>query len=263
MPAEPTFEICEDPPALAEAAARHFIDRATRAITASGRFAVALSGGSTPVGMFRRLAERASSDGDLKWDRVHFFWGDERAVLPDDPDSNFGTARHELLDALPIEAENIHRIRGELGAEEAAQEYEAELRDFFHLGPTDWPRFDLVFLGLGEDGHTASLFPGQAALGERGRMATRALAPRSPAARVTLTYPVFARAAAVVFLVSGEKKAKTLKRVLFGPAEPAMLPAQGIVVDDGELSWLVDRAAASSLPPSVGAGSAATFSAPR
>jgi 6-phosphogluconolactonase len=247
------IEVHEDASAVATAAARQFIVRAMRAMDASGQFSVVLSGGTTPIGMFRRLAASGSSDSlrAPRWDRVHFFWGDERAVSPDDPESNFGTARRELLDELPVDARNVHRIRGELGAEAAARRYEAELRGFFRLGPSDVPRFDLIFLGVGADGHTASLFPGEPALGERERLAIRSAAPKPPKARVTLTYPVLSGAAAVVFLATGEQKADTLRRVLLGPTQPDRLPAQGVVVEDGDLVWLVDRAAASSLPPTM------------
>jgi 6-phosphogluconolactonase len=204
---------------------------------------VALSGGSTPRATYALLAtvEFASL---VDWPRVHVFWGDERCVPLDDPDSNYRMARETLLDHVPLPTRNVHRIRGEMDPEAAAQAYAAELRAFFG---TQWPSFDLVLLGMGNDGHTASLFPGSATLHEdtRAVVAVTAHYEDRPAHRVTLTPPAINSARQVVFLVAGAAKAETLQAVLEGPAD--RFPAQFIRPTSGQLAWLVDSAAASRL----------------
>ena len=234
----PEIEIVPDETFLAERACRHFVTLA-RATLRTHRFAVALAGGSTPRGMYSLLV-----GARLDWEQVHFFWGDERCVPPDDPDSDFRMANETLLSHIPVPAGNIHRILGEHPAEEAAWEYEHELTAFFDEGI---PCFDLVLLGLGNDGHTASLFPGAPALHETTRRAV-AVSHDSPPPplvdRVTLTPPVFKAAAEVLFLVAGAEKAERLEQVLHGPYLPDLLPAQLIRPVNGRLRWLVDRAAA-------------------
>jgi 6-phosphogluconolactonase len=235
---------------LARAVAEEFSRRASETIRARERFSVALSGGSTPRRLFTLLADPAEPFRDrIDWRAVHFFWGDERHVPPDHPESNYRRARETLLDPLSVPAQNIHRIRGEEpGAQHAAALYEEELRAFF----SGAARFDLVLLGLGADAHTASLFPGTAAVRERERWVVAQWVEKLGAFRITLTPTVFNHAAALIFLVQGEEKAAALRAVLDGESDPDRWPAQVVRPQDGELLWLVDRAAAGSLNKSSG-----------
>jgi 6-phosphogluconolactonase len=217
------------------------------------RFGVALAGGSTPLALYRLLGRRGrlTPPGSLPWRDIHLFWGDERLVAPEHPQSNYGAVRHALLEALGLPAANVHRIRGELQtAEAAADAYEQELRWFFGLDPGELPRLDLVFLGLGDDGHTASLFPGHPATAERQRLAVAVHLPPPGPDRVSLTLPVLNRAAAVVFLVAGAGKRAVLRRLVAGDATPAALPALGVHPAEGDLLLLADRDAAGDLAPS-------------
>jgi 6-phosphogluconolactonase len=223
---------------LADAVARHIVARAADAISATGRFTLALAGGSTPQAAYSRLATR-DSRLKLDWQRTHVLWGDERCVPPDDSRSNYRMAKEALLDRVPIPPAQIHRIRGEADPEQAAAEYERELRML--LGGEG---IDLVLLGLGEDGHTASLFPGQAAVHETARWVVAVLAPDGKLWRVTLTPAVLNRARNVTFVVSGAAKAQRLEQVLQGPFTPDVLPAQAIRPSQGRLTWMVDEAAA-------------------
>ncbi|MGE5234753.1 MAG: 6-phosphogluconolactonase [Acidobacteriota bacterium] len=235
-----------DPQALAHAAAEEFARRTMAAVAAAGRCAVALSGGATPRLLFRELA--TASYHSLPWALVHLFWGDERCVPPDHPDSNYRTADEELASRIPIPPGHVHRMRGEDPlAERAAADYERELRSFFALARGELPRFDLVLLGLGGDGHTASLFPGTAAVGEQRRLAVANRVDALATWRLTLTLPVLNHAACVAFLVAGAGKAEILARVLDGPQTPHALPAQMVRPDDGTLLWFVDRLAAARL----------------
>jgi 6-phosphogluconolactonase len=184
----------------------------------------------------------------VPWRSTHVFWGDERHVPPDDPQSNYGAARDELLSRVPIPPANVHRIEGERSdAAEAAAAYAAQLQRFFRIPAGAAPRFDLMLLGMGPDGHTASLFPGSDALTVFDRLAAATWVEKLRAFRITLTYPVFNNAAAVHFLVSGEDKAETLRAVLDPEGEPDVYPCQRVRPANGELLWLVDRAAASAL----------------
>jgi 6-phosphogluconolactonase len=241
-PFTPEIEILPDAGSLAERAEGVFVQSVQAALKTGSRFTVALAGGSTPRQLYARLAA-----AQIDWESVHIFWGDERCVPPGHPDSNFRMAEETLLGVISIPAGNIHRIPGEFPAEEAAQKYEAELRIFFG-GVT--PRFDLVLLGLGGDGHTASLFPGNPAVRERTRwvVGVRHDTPPEPLVdRITLTLPVLNAAANVLFLVSGAGKADRLAQVLHGPFQPELLPSQGMRPVDGILRWLVDQAAAAKL----------------
>ncbi|HJX29624.1 MAG TPA: 6-phosphogluconolactonase, partial [Thermoanaerobaculia bacterium] len=195
--------------------------------------------------LYRLLADPAQPFRDrIDWSATHFFWGDERHVLPDHPDSNYRMAREALLDVVPIPVGNIHRMRGEeADAEHAATAHEAELRAFF----PGQPRFDLVLLGLGADAHTASLFPGSAAVRERERWVVAPWVEKLASWRITLTPAVFDRAGAVLFLVQGEEKADALRAVLEGELDPDRYPAQAVRPESGDLLWLVDDAAASRL----------------
>lgn len=243
--------VVDDADALARAAASEFSRRAEECVTERGRFAVTLSGGSTPRRLYTLLADPAAPfRNGIPWSRIHFFWGDERHVPPDDPASNYRMAREELLARVRVPAENVHRVEAERpDAAEAADAYERELMRFFALAPGQAPRFDLVLLGMGADGHTASLFPGSSALEVRDRLVVAAWIEKFHSDRITLTLPVFNNAAAVTFLVSGADKAATLRAAL-DPDGPEDLPCRRIRPAHGDLLWLADRAAASGLPNS-------------
>jgi 6-phosphogluconolactonase len=215
---------------------------AEAAVQERGRLSVALSGGNTPRAVYSLLA---SEHQQLPWDRIHIFFGDERHVPPDHPDSNFRMASESLLSKVPIPETNVHRIRAELDGEAAAAEYDQQLVNFFHLGNHDWPRFDLIFLGIGEDGHTASLFPGSQALTETSRRVAANWVEKFQTFRITLTFPVLNHAAEAVFLVSGSGKAQILSQVL--SAGTRKYPAQNVQPENGRLLWLVDQDAASLL----------------
>lgn len=223
---------------LAQAGLEQVVQAAKTAVAARGHFYFALSGGSTPRLLYERLASETAFERDW-WRHTHIFWGDERCLPPTHPDSNYHMARAALLDHVPIPPENIHRMAGEREPEQAAANYEVELERVFG-GP---PRFDLILLGMGRDGHTASLFPHTPALRERTRRAVANFyAPVEPPWRITLTLPVI-NAAGVIFLVSGADKAETLRQVLEGEYKPDDLPAQLVRPAGGSL-WLVDTAAA-------------------
>jgi len=226
--------------ALADAAAARFVAAAGDAIASRGQFIVALAGGSTPRDTYLRLGTEALVS-KVMWSRVHVLWGDERCVPPDHIESNYRMARETLLDRVPVPAANVHRIHGEDDPATAAGVYEATLRTLL--------RIDLVLLGLGEDGHTASLFPGGAAVHERTRWVMAARASAASLWRITLTPAVINAAAEVLFLVSGGAKAGILRRVLEGPRRPEELPAQAIAPSNGRVRWYVDAAAAADLTP--------------
>lgn len=249
----PVLRRVSDAEAVARAAAEEIAAAAARAVDERGRFTVALAGGSTPRRAYELLADPdAPYRARLRWDAIHVFFGDERHVPPDHPDSNYRMAREALLDRVTVAS--VHRMWGEEPqAEAAARGYEAELRRFFGLGAADAqpPRLDLVVLGLGPDGHTASLFPGSAALDERRRWAVAPHVERLGAHRITLTLPVLDRAREVLFLVSGAEKADALARALAPPPGAAPVPAGRVRPEQGALVWIVDRAAASRVPPSV------------
>jgi len=194
----------------------------------------------------------------MPWDRLDLWWVDERCVPPDDRDSNYRMTREALLDRVPLQLEQIHRMRGELEPAEGASKYEAELREGFALGNTGIPHFDLVQLGMGPDGHTASLFPHTAALHETRSLAVANHVSAKDAWRITLTLPVINRAADVFFLISGKDKAQILKEVLLGTHDPERLPSQLIAPQNGILTLLLDRAAAALLPE-TGKGSMGTI----
>lgn len=209
---------------------------------ARDRFTVALAGGSTPRALYRLLAdEKGPYHTRVPWESTHVFFGDERMVPPDDPESNARMAFESLLRFVPIPEEQVHRIRGENpDPDRAAEEYEEMLRNTFRLAPRERPRFDLILLGLGADGHTASLFPGDRAIEESERLAVPATAPVPPRSRVSLTLPVLNAASSVLFLISGATKAPAVQRVRRGEN----LPAARVRPESGALLWLCDRAAA-------------------
>jgi 6-phosphogluconolactonase len=208
-------------------------------------FTVALAGGSTPKSLYRLLTTSPFRE-TIPWQNTHLFFGDERCVPPDAPESNYGMVKAALLAPLGLPEQNIHRMPGERpDPDEAAREYEAQLHSFFGLAEGALPRFDLILLGLGPDGHCASLFPHKPALQERKRLVVASEPGLEPfVTRLTLTLPVLNHAAQLLFLVAGANKAETLVRVLNGPRDPETLPAQAIAPANGTLSWLVDREAA-------------------
>jgi 6-phosphogluconolactonase len=242
----PGVYVCADAPEVARAAARHFVDWAWQSIAKDGNFNVALSGGSTPRDLYRLLATpefRAQVD----WPRVHLFWGDERAVLPDSPESNYGMARRELLVRVPIPQGNVHRMEADDSSiGRAAHNYEAVLRKFLPLDDRGFPRFHLVFLGVGLDGHTASLFPGSKLLRETSRWVSTPVVPKLGSRRMTLTLPVLEGARRVLFLATGAEKAAILREVLCGRPDPP-LPVQMVKPREGERLFLIDEAAAAKL----------------
>jgi 6-phosphogluconolactonase len=225
---------------LSRAAAREFAAGAEEAIEERGRFAVVLAGGSTPETMYGILARHYMDQID--WSRVYVFFGDERSVPPHHEDSNHKMASEVLLDHVPVG--NVHRIRGELPPDEAAEAYEEELRTFFRT--EDVPRFDLILLGLGADGHTASLFPETPALEVHDRWVVANPVPRLNTTRITLTVPVINAALAVYFLVEGEDKGEAVREVLEGDADPRAYPAK-LIQPPGGPEWMLDRSAASLL----------------
>jgi 6-phosphogluconolactonase len=231
------IKVFADLQALSHAAAWLFAEEAARVIKARGRFSVLLAGGETPRRTYEILARQPLRDM-VPWEQVHIFWGDERYVPPDDPASNARMARQALLDHVPVPAANIHPIPYRCSPRESAVEYEDILRAFFNAGP---PRFDLVYLGLGEDGHTASLFPGTSALSERDRWVTEVYVAEQDLYRITLTLPLFNQAALVAFIAAGGGKALILRKVLEGTSEPRRIPAQLIRPVNGKLLWLVER----------------------
>lgn len=239
------IQVFATPDALADAVAEHIVACAAEAIATTGRFTIALSGGSTPQEAYSRLAgyesqvtSHESRGATIDWRRVHVLWGDERCVPPDDPRSNYRMAKEALLDRVPIPPDQIHRVRGEDDPEKAADDYERELRSLLTNG------LDLVLLGMGEDGHTASLFPGQAAVHETTRWVMAVPAPDGKLWRVTLTPALLNRSSNVTFVVSGASKAARLQQVLEGPFTPEVQPAQAIHPIQGRLTWMVDEAAA-------------------
>ena len=233
------LRVCEDTHDLAERAASAVAAAIAAAVQANGRCTVALAGGNTPRALYAGMAARFNES--LPWKHVQIFWGDERFLPSGDPRRNETMARESLLDHVPCPAEHIHPVPADAASSGvAAATYEAILRASF---PSEWPRFDLVLLGLGPDGHTASLFPGSSALDETTRWAVDSTAPADPRSRVTLTLPVLNSAALTFFLVSGAEKADALRRVLAG-ADTRMLPAAGIRPSSGTVVWWVDRAAA-------------------
>jgi len=238
------IQVYPDLESLSHAAAALLVKQANLAVAARGRFSVALAGGNTPRRTYELLAAPPLRD-QAPWDRVHVFWGDERGVPLDDPRSNARLAKEAWLDHVPIPADQIYPMNGADDPAAAARQYEAKLREFFAGQP---PRLDLILLGLGDDGHTASLFPGTPVLKEQTRWAAEVYVAEQDLHRVTLTAPLINQAALVVFLVAGPSKAGVLQEVLRGPRDPVRLPAQLIQPQNGELLWLTDLAAAAQLP---------------
>ena len=230
---------------LFHAAADEFIKVARTAIGAQGRFCVALAGGSTPKGLYDLLATNYS---DFAWNRVFLFFGDERYVSPSSPESNFRMVNETLISKIKIPGENVFRVLTEdHDAPSAAADYDSRLQKFFDLKSGAFPRFDLILLGMGPDGHTASLFPESEGLKERNRLVIANWVEKFKANRITLTFPVLNRASEILFLVSGADKALVLAQVLQGKSD-AQFPAQGVHPSEGKVLWMLDEAAAAKLP---------------
>lgn len=240
------FEVHATSMLAAGAAAEAFTAIASNAIQEHGMFSVALAGGTTPRSMYELLAS-ALFASRVDWPRVVVCWGDERCVPPDDEESNYRMARETLLSRVPVLPDNIHRMPGELEPQAAADEYGGALRSLFRLEDGAFPRFDLVILGVGGDGHTASLFPHTAAIEERKSLVTAPYIEKLNAHRITLTPPVLNNAANVLFLVLGDHKAGIVQSVVDSPYEPTKYPAQLLRNATGAVTWIMDRPAASKL----------------
>ena len=244
------IRILADANNIAQTAAAEFLDAARDAVREKDSFAVALAGGSTPKALYGLLVNNPLLQAKVPWSKIQFFFGDERHVPPDNPESNFRMANEAMLDKTPMDPKQVHRIKAEKrNAAQAAEEYEQELRASFKLQADQLPRFDFVLLGMGPEGHTASLFPGTKALKEERRLVVSNWVGKLYTDRITLTPPVLNNAARVIFMVHGEEKAPALKAVREGPYEPEQLPAQLIRPRLGKVLWLVDPSAASMLVP--------------
>jgi 6-phosphogluconolactonase len=248
-----TYVVEPDPAALAWRAAQHLVELIEEAVAARGRARIAVSGGTTPKATFKLLADPAQPFvNHVPWEHLELFFVDERTVPPEHADSNYRMTRETLLDHVAIRPENVHRMQGELEPEVAAAQYEFDLRRTFRLEGAETPRFDVVTLGMGDDGHTASLFPHTHAIHEMGRLAVANQVPQKDTWRVTLTWPVINHAREVFFLIEGAAKAARLKEVFMGPKDVERLPSQLIWPASGILTLILDKAAAAELPP-VGA----------
>lgn len=234
------IEVAANALELSRLAAEQFVRLAIEAVRQKGVFTVALAGGSTPKSLYALLASWDEPfTAQLPWDKIHFFWGAERHVPPDHPDSNYRIASEAMLARVPVPLENIHRIKSQIAdAAKAAEEYEQPLREFFRLAKGQLPRFDLILLGMGPDGHTASIFPYSDVIHEKSHLVM------AQSYRITLTPPVLNHAAMVMFLVNGPEKAKVLREVLEGDHQPERLPAQLIRPKKGKVLWVVDQEAA-------------------
>jgi 6-phosphogluconolactonase len=242
--------ILADASSIAQTAAAEFLEAARQAVSEKGSFSVALAGGSTPKALYGLLATNPLLQAKVPWSKIQFFFGDERHVPPEDAESNFRMAEEAMLSKAPVDPRQVHRIKGEKrNAAQAAEEYEQDLRASFRLEAGQFPRFDLVLLGMGPEGHTASLFPGTKALKEERRLVVSNWVGKFYTDRITFTPPVLNNASRVIFMVHGEEKAPALKAVLEGPYEPEQLPAQIIQPKQGKVLWLVDPSAASMLVP--------------
>ena len=249
MSSPPDIRKLTTPQELFEAAGEEVVRAANEAVAQRGRFTIALSGGSTPKNLYTLLATNARTS--LPWDRMYFFWSDERHVPPNDPESNYSMAEEAMLSKVPVAAGNVFRVPTENpDAAAAAEAYEQTLRKFFAMEAGQVPRFDLILLGMGPDGHTASLFPETAALREKSRLVVANWVEKLKTSRITFTLPLLNAARCVAFLVSGTDKASAIHEVLEGKAPGEQYPAKLVRPGDGKLIWFLDRAAASGLTQS-------------
>jgi len=244
MPHNIVYFIASDPNQLAEKGAKIFCNNAKEAIIHKGRFAVALSGGSTPRPMHRRLAQEPYLS-EISWQQTDFFWVDDRMVPFDHPDSNYGAAKTDLLNMISVSTDQIHPMPVMALPEKGAEKYQEELNRYFTGIGTNAPIFDLIILGIGKDGHIASLFPGQSSLEESERSVISVKGGQPNAFRLTLTYPVLNSARHILFLASGKEKASVVKSVF--EKRSGSLPVHKIIPVDGKVTWLLDREAASLL----------------
>ncbi len=246
------IRILADGAAIAKRAAREFVQAAASAVREKNAFNVALAGGSTPKALYSLLVNDPALRSQIPWDKIHLFFGDERHVASDHPDSNFRMATEAMISKSPLKPEQVTRIKGEYpDTQQAALEYEQALREYFKLKAGEYPRFDLLFAGMGNEGHTLSLFPGTKALHADGRIAVRNWIGKLCTERITLTAPAACNAAEIIFMVTGADKACALKSVLEGPHEPDQLPVQLLRPQNGKLLWLVDAAAGSMLASGI------------
>lgn len=244
-----TYRVLPTPAATALAAAQLFSDAALKAAAARGVARIAISGGTTPKSMFQLLADPAEPFlKQVPWDRIELYWVDERCVPPDNVESNYRMTKEALLSKVPLAAERVHRMEGELEPEVAAARYESMIRNTFRLEGAETPTFDLVLLGMGDDGHTASLFPHTEALNEMSHIVVPNHVPQKDAWRITLTWPVINQGRKVAFLIEGAGKAQVLHDVFVGPYQPDTYPSQIIRPASGRLTLLLDAAAAAKLP---------------
>jgi len=249
--AQREVQIFPEAGALTRRAAEEFLKSVAEAVAQKGAFTVALAGGSTPKALYSQLADEPLRS-QIPWEKLHFFFGDERHAAPDGAESNFRMANEALFSKGAIKPEQITRIKGEYAdTEKAALEYEQALRAYFKLKVGEYPRFDLVLLGMGEEGHTLSLFPGTKALHASDRIVVRNWVGKLYTERITLTATAANHASRVIFMVTRADKAPALKAVLEGPYEPEQLPAQLIQPASGKLLWLVDQAAGSMLETGI------------
>ncbi len=247
-----TYVVWPAPEDLALASARLFAEKVEDAIAKRGVARVAISGGSTPQAAFKLLADPAHPFANtIPWDKLQLFWVDERCVAPDNPESNYGVCKQLLLDNVAIPSANVHRMEGELDPEEGASRYESTLRNSLKLEGAESPAFDLLLLGMGEDGHTASLFPHTEALNELGRLCVANHVPQKDTWRLTLTWAVINQAREVAFEMAGEGKTAIVAEVFTGPRDPERLPSQLIRPSNGRLLVQLDEVAAAKLPSST------------
>jgi 6-phosphogluconolactonase len=245
-----TYRVFATPPEVARAAAELFASSVTTAANSRGIARIAISGGTTPKAMFTLLASDEFAKR-VPWDKLDLYWVDERCVGPEDADSNYRMTKEALLSKVPLAEDRIHRMEGELEPEEAAARYEAAIRNGFRLEGAETPTFDLVLLGMGDDGHTASLFPHTEALNDMTHIVVANHVPQKDTWRVTLTWPVINQGREVAFLIEGAGKAQVLHDVFQGPYQPETYPSQIIRPESGKLTLLLDTAAAAKLPEST------------
>ena len=248
LPASQQVIIKDNPIQLAQEAADIFIAEAWNSVNKRARFAIAISGGSTPRVMHRMLANKPH-DSRIPWDKIHVFWVDDRCVPENDPASNYGAAKKDFLNLVPIPEAQVHPISWKMPPEDGAKKYQQEIMHFFHLEDGYFPTFDLIFLGIGADGHTASLFPEQDALYEKEKLVVAVKGGDPYVSRLTMTFPVLNGARQIVFLVSWKQKAVTVKTIF--EDSQVTLPAQQIRPVSGKLTWLMDREAASLLSKGI------------
>jgi len=254
-PVTVTYRVFASPAATARAGAQLFSDAAVKAAAR-----IAISGGTTPKSMFALLADPAESFlQQVPWDRIELYWVDERCVPPDNAESNYRMTKEALLSKVPLAAERVHRMEGELEPEAAAARYESTIRNTFKLEGAQTPTFDLILLGMGDDGHTASLFPHTDALNEMSHIVVPNHVPQKDAWRITLTWPVINQGRQVAFLIEGEAKAHVLHDVFLGPYRPETYPSQIIRPASGQLTLLLDAAAAAKLPAPANSDSTGTL----